>query len=153
MIACFVEPATAASHWWWPKAKSTDRFSAGAIATKFLRDKNAQRDRTYTHTSIWAEEYLTPPRIDPPNLSALRGLRDVGGYEPLFLERYSRALGNVTIDAVYPRPGYVFDGTMFEANSHVLDLLNTRFVVAYSDLSTLPDGLEERDGAALPALA
>ena len=89
---------------------------------------------------------MTPPRIDPPNLSALRGLRDVGGYEPLFLERYSRALGNVTNDGVYPRPGYPFDDTMFAASSHVLDILNTRFAVAYSNLSTIPDNLHEKDG-------
>ena len=146
VLVCFVEPAIAASHWWWPKAKTADRFSADAIATRWLREKNPQHDRIYTHTSIWSEEYLKPPRIDPPNFSALRGLRDVGGYEPLFLERYSRALGNVTNDGVYPRPGYVFDGTMFDTGSHVLDLLNTRFVVAYSDLATLPDKLPERDG-------
>ncbi|HXD34522.1 MAG TPA: YfhO family protein [Pyrinomonadaceae bacterium] len=145
-IACLVEPATAASYWWWPKSKNPDRFSADAIATRFLKEKNINGDRVYTFSSIWAEEYLTPPRIDPPNFSALRGIRDVGGYEPLFYERYSRALGNVTIDAVYPRPGNVFDGAKFDARSHVLDLLNTRFVVSYSDLSTLPDGLEERDG-------
>lgn len=146
VIACLVEPATAASYWWWPKAKTRERFRSEAIATNILKQKNTGGDRVYTYTSIWSEEYLTPPRIDPPNLSALRGLRDVGGYEPLFHQRYSRALGNVTIDGVYPRPGNVFDGTKFDARSHVLDLLNTRFVVSYSNLSTLPDGLQDREG-------
>jgi hypothetical protein len=145
-LACFFEPALAASYWWWPKAKTPDRFATEAMTTRFLKEKNLQHDRVYTHTSIWAEEYLTQPRIDPPNLSAWRGLRDVGGYEPLFLERYSRALGNVTNDGVYPRPGQVFDDTMFAASSHVLDLLNTRFAVAYSNLSTIPDNLHEKDG-------
>ena len=146
VLACFFEPALAASYWWWPKAKTADRFAAEALTTRFLKEKNLQRDRIYTHTSIWAEEYLTRPRIDPPNLSAVQGLRDVGGYEPLFLERYSRALGNVTNDGVYPRPGHAFDDTMFTANSHVLDLLNTRFAVSYSNLSTIPDNLHEKDG-------
>jgi hypothetical protein len=145
-LACFFEPALAASYWWWPKAKTADRFQTEAIATRFLKEKNPQHDRIYTHTSIWAEEYETRPRIDPPNLSALHGLRDLGGYEPLFLERYSRALGNVTYDGVYPRPSYAFDDTMFSANSHVLDLLNTRFAVAYANLSTIPDNLHEKDG-------
>jgi hypothetical protein len=145
-LACFFEPALAASYWWWPKAKTAERFQAEAASTRFLKENNLQHDRIYTHTSIWAEEYSLPPRIDPPNLSAVQGLRDVGGYEPLFLARYSRALGNVTNDGVYPRPGYAFDDTMFSANSHVLDLLNTRFVVAYSNLSTIPDNLHEKDG-------
>ena len=145
-LACFFEPALAASYWWWPKAKTADRFQTEAVSTSFLKEKNPQHDRIYTHTSIWAEEYETRPRIDPPNLSALHGLRDLGGYEPLFSERYSRALGNVTYDGVYPRPGYAFDDTMFSASSHVLDLLNTRFAVAYSNLSTIPDNLHEKDG-------
>jgi hypothetical protein len=146
VIACLVEPATAASYWWWPKAKTPDRFNTEAIATRFLKDKNPQGDRVYAHTSIWAEEYLAAPRIDPPNVSALRGLREVGGYEPLLLERYSRALGNITIDGVYPRPGYTFDDKMFASESHVLDLLNTRFSVGYTSLATVPDSLIEKDG-------
>ncbi|MCU1264973.1 MAG: hypothetical protein JWM21_1291 [Acidobacteria bacterium] len=145
-LVCFFEPALAASYWWWPKAKTADRFQAEAIATRFLKEKNPQHDRIYTHTSIWAEEYMRAPRIDPPNLSAVQGLRDVGGYEPLFPERYSRALGNVTNDGVYPRPGYAFDDTIFAASSHVLDLLNTRFAIAYANLSTIPDNLHEKDG-------
>jgi len=146
VVACFVEPSIAASHWWWPKAKTADRFSAVADATHFLNEHNPQHDRIYTHTGTWSEEALVSPRVDPPNLSALRGLRDVAGYEPLFFERYSRALGFVTGDGVYPRPGYTFDDTMFDAHSHVLDLLNTRFVVAYPDLATIPNKLLEKDG-------
>jgi hypothetical protein len=145
-LVCFFEPALAASYWWWPKAKTAERFQAEAIATRFLREKNLQYDRIYTHASIWAEEYETRPRIDPPNLSAVKGIRDVGGYEPLFLGRYSRALGYVTNDGVYPRPGYAFDDTVFAASSHVLDLLNTRFAIAYANLSTIPDNLHEKDG-------
>jgi Bacterial membrane protein YfhO len=146
VIACLVEPATAASYWWWPKLKTPARFRADSIATSVLKTKNTNNDRVYSYSSIWAEEYLMSPRIDPPNFSALRGFRDVGGYEPLFYDRYSRALGNVTIDGVFPRAGNVFDWTKFDAKSNVLDLLNTHFVVSYSGLSTLPDGLVDREG-------
>jgi len=73
-------------------------------------------------------------------------LHYVAGYDPLILSRYSRALGDTYVDAVRPRPGYDADNTLFESSSHVLDLLNTRFVVSYPYLQTEPAAPIEKDG-------
>ena len=44
----------------------------------------------------------------------LYGLRNVGGYEPLILERYSRALGGVWMDATTPLTGFKPNIALFE---------------------------------------
>jgi len=64
------------------------------------------------------------------------GLQNVGGYEPLFPERYSRALGGVSFDALSPRPGFTDNDELLDSKSHVLDLLNTRYLVRWADPQT-----------------
>ena len=66
-------------------------------------------------------------------------MHNVAGYEPFLFERYSRALGNVEFDAVGPRAGFSATNDLFEARSHVLDLLNTGYVVTWPNLATVPD--------------
>ena len=52
-LACFFEPALAASYWWWPKAKTADRFAAEAVATRFLeREKSSTRSDLYTYQHL-----------------------------------------------------------------------------------------------------
>lgn len=138
VIACFVEPSLMAARWWWPGLKTAERFNAISPATRFLLTQTPEEFRVYTRTGLWTEEYLEQPRLDSSNLPLLHGLRNAGGYEPLILERYSRALGGVTMDAASPRPGFNPDMTLFEPRSHVLDILNTAFVVTYTDLSLEP---------------
>jgi hypothetical protein len=87
------------------------------------------RSRIYTRVNLFAEEFTESPRFDPQNLTARYELENVGGYEPLLLERYSRALGNVNLDAASPLPGSAPNRALFDARSHVLDLLGARFVV------------------------
>jgi hypothetical protein len=146
VLACFVEPSIMAARWWWPALKTAERFTAISPASRFLQAKAPEAYRSYTRTVLWTEEYLEQPRLDSSNLTMLYGLRNTGGYEPLILERYSRALGNVTMDAANPRPGVKQDLTLFEPRSHVLDILNTAYVVSYVDLLTEPTLLIERDG-------
>lgn len=145
-LACFAEPSVLASRWWWPALKTAERFTIASPATKFLQDYQPEAYRVYTRTALWAEELPAQPRVDSANLTMLHGLRNTAGYEPLILERYSRALGNVSMDAARPRAGFNPDNTIFEPRSHVLDLLNTAFVVSYTDFSTEPTEPLEKEG-------
>jgi hypothetical protein len=146
VLGCFVEPSLMAARWWWPALKTAARFSAVSPATRFLQAQSPGQYRSYTRTVLWTEEYLEQPRLDSSNLTMLYGLRNTGGYEPLILERYSRALGNVTMDAASPRPAFKPDPTLFEPRSRVLDILNTAYVVSYADQLTEPTLPIERDG-------
>jgi Bacterial membrane protein YfhO len=146
VLACFVEPSIMAARWWWPALKSAERFDAVSPASRFLQSKAPEEYRSYTRTVLWTEEYLEHPRLDSSNLTMLHKLRNTGGYEPLILERYSRALGNVTMDTANPRPGIKPDLTLFEPRSRVLDILNTAYVVSYADLLTEPTLPVEKDG-------
>ena len=135
-LVCFVEPFFVVAQWWQPFAKSHARFNTAAPVTRLLQAREGQagratlpRSRIYTRVNLFAEEFTESPRFDPPNLTALYGLENVGGYEPLLLERYSRALGNVNLDAASPLPGSAPNRALFDARSHVLDLLGAKFVV------------------------
>ena len=143
-LACFGEPSIMASRWWWPALKTADRFTTPSPTTRFLQ--NYPENRVYTRAVLWTEEYERQPRLDSGNLTMLYGLRNVGGYEPLILERYSRALGGVWMDATTPLTGLQNNRALFEPRSHVLDILNTMFVVSYADLLPEPTQQIERDG-------
>ena len=145
-VACFFEPAIMAARWWWPTLKPASRFSVASPTTQFLQKYPADQNRIYTRVYPFIEEHVAEPRLEPVNLTILHGLQNVGGYEPLILERYSRALGNVYLDAYRPRPGFEVDQTLLESGSHVLDLLNTRFLVSYPYLATEPAPPISKDG-------
>lgn len=142
MAACFVEPFIMASTWWFPDAKPASRFANASPAIRMLRAYPPEENRVYTRVNLYLVPGYppTPPPLELPNLPALDGIHNVAGYEQLVLERFSRALGNVGPDAVnlrYDMQGAP-DATLFEDRSHVLDLLNTSFVVTFANLSTAP---------------
>lgn len=145
-LVCFAEPSIMASRWWFPALKTAERFTTPSPTTRFLQNQNPEQNRIYTRAVLWTEEYQTRPRLDAGNLTMLYGLRNAGGYEPLILERYSRALGGVWMDSSNPRPGFKPNTALFEPQSHVLDILNVRFVVSYADLLTEPTLQLVRDG-------
>ncbi|HEY1404125.1 MAG TPA: hypothetical protein VGB05_08375, partial [Pyrinomonadaceae bacterium] len=150
-LVCFVEPHVVVANWWQPFAKSRARFNAVSPVTQLLEAKTreAGRSRIYTRVKLFAEEFDASPRFDPPNLTALYRLENVGGYEPLLFERYSRALGNVHLDAASPLPGFAPNLAVFDARSHVLDLLGARFVVNAEMAADAPS--IERDGVRFAA--
>jgi hypothetical protein len=145
-VACFFEPSIMVARWWWPTLKTASRFTAVSPPTALLQKYPPEGNRIYSHVYPMVEEYANPPRLEPANLTMLYGLQNVAGNEPLILDRYSRALGDVYIDAVKTRPGYPSDPTLLTSSSHVLDLLNNRFLVSYSNLATEPAPPIEHEG-------
>jgi hypothetical protein len=131
MLVCFVEPFITSRNWWPPFVKTSARLHTPAPATRWLREHVPTGTRVYPRVERFADEFNTRPRVDAPNLMSLYEIESVTGYEPLILERYSRALGNVYLDAVTPLPGYAATNELFEPRSHVLDLLAARYVVTY----------------------
>jgi len=131
VLACSLEPFIIVTGWWWTIAKPLHRFTVPSPATSFLKQFPPDQNRIYTRTELFVEEYEEAPALDPANLTALYGLQNVAGYEPLILKRYSRALGNTGMDATTPLDGSPPDNSLLGERSHVLDLLNNSFLVAF----------------------
>jgi len=147
-LVCFVEPAIGFSRWIGELLLTAERFSVTAPTTRFLQNYPPEQNRVYTRVQLYTEEFTLAPRIDSTNLSALRGLQNVAGYEPLILERYSRALGGVGMDGVTPRAGFARNNDLFQPRSRVLDLLNATHVVSFSSLATVEEPMVYREGIA-----
>ena len=147
-LACFVEPAIGFSRWIGELLLTAERFNVTAPTTRFLQNYPPEQNRVYTRVQLYTEEFTLAPRIDSTNLSALRGLQNVAGYEPLIPERYSRALGGVGMDGVTPRAGFARNDDLFQPRSRVLDLLNTTHVVSFSSLATVEEPSVYREGLA-----
>ncbi|HKZ03732.1 MAG TPA: YfhO family protein [Pyrinomonadaceae bacterium] len=131
VLACFIEPFALITNWWWPKTKPSSRVTVPAPPTRFLQQFPPDQNRVYTFVEIFSEEFNPEPAVDCPNLTMLHGLQNVAGYEPLLLQRYSRALGNVWLDAVTTLQGMEPDRSLFQSDSKVLDLLNNTYVLIF----------------------
>ena len=135
-VTCFFEPSLLVAHWWGRVNLPAARFSVPGEATRFLQQTAPTAGRVYTRVDLFNEQFDIPPRFDAPNLSAVWGLENVAGYEPLILERYSRALGGVGLDSVRTFDTGLPDPTLLTARSRVLDLLNTTHFVSYAGLAS-----------------
>ncbi|HKE58119.1 MAG TPA: YfhO family protein, partial [Pyrinomonadaceae bacterium] len=152
-LACFVE-ANATVSCWWAGAFSLPaaRFQVVSDTTRYLSQFSPALNRVYTRVGMYAEEFSSEPRLEAPNLTMLWGLQNVAGMEPLILERYSRALGNVGPDSVTPRPGSPTNDDLLGPRSQVLNLLNTTHVVTYSgSLELYDEQLSYHDGIGFTA--
>jgi len=138
MLGCLVEPVVLISQWWPGTAKPAARFTTPGLASRYLQQFPPEANRIYTHANLGVDENAAIPRFDVLDQPALYGLQNAAGYEPLLLERYSRALGDVDYDAVGPRAGHSPPRELFGTQSHVLDLLNVTHVVAFSDFVKPP---------------
>jgi hypothetical protein len=127
-LAFCVEPFICYSLWWRYVRKPAARFSTPSALTKLMRERAPEENRVYSRVNLFADETIIPVRVDAPDLSAAFGLRDVAGYEPLTLTRYSRALADGYADITLPRPDPPPDPSIFGERSHVLDLLNATYV-------------------------
>ena len=131
-LACFVE-ANATVNCWWAGLLSLpkERFNVVSNSTRYLQQFPPEQNRVYSRVGLFSDEFTTRPRLESPNLTMLYNLQNIAGMEPLMLERYSRALGNVGPDSVTTRTGMP-QKDLFASNSHVLDILNTTHLVTYS---------------------
>src|SRR5262245_21394238 len=145
-LACFIEPFIEYTRWRNRSPVSKNRFSTFSPATNFLRQFPAEENRVYSHILPFDHSLSERPILDSVNLTALAGLHHVAGYEPLMQERYARALNNHPWEKVHQHPFLAPDPTLFGAESHVLDLLNTNFVIAYDNSNGLSEEMVEKDG-------
>ncbi|HEX9918196.1 MAG TPA: hypothetical protein VGA87_03460, partial [Pyrinomonadaceae bacterium] len=137
-LASFVEPYILVNRWWSHFVKPAGRFARVAPLTRYLQQFPPPGGRVYTRFGLYLDEFTRDAPFDAQNRTALYGLHNVAGYDPLILERYSRALGNVNFDGVIARTGSPDNPALLSDRSHVLDLLNTRHLVAYTNLATVP---------------
>jgi hypothetical protein len=149
VLSFYVEPQILQAHVWFPYARDASAFTDAPPVSRWLAQYAPEENRVYTRVNLFVLGYWTPPPVDLPNMTAVRGLHNVAGYDQLILERYSRALGGAGADAVNPRYGLkgVPDPTLFAPRSRVLDLLNTSFVVTYANLSTAYEPATNGSGA------
>ncbi|MGH9769642.1 MAG: YfhO family protein, partial [Blastocatellia bacterium] len=112
-LVCLVEPYILMSRWWGRFPVPMSRPSAISPVTQFLRNYSSTQNRIYTRVHIITEQATSAPRLDPPNLTALHGLHNVAGYEPLMMRRYSRSLGDAGLNAVHPGYAGEPDETLF----------------------------------------
>ncbi len=146
LVIAFTEPYIICSRWWAFAGLPESRLTHISPVSRWLQKQAPEQNRVYTRVRLFAERYATSPALDAPNITALAGLHNLAGYEPLISRRYSRALGDVWLDGVTPLSGSSPDDSLLEPQSHVLDLLNARFVVAFSNLAVDRDGAIEKPG-------
>jgi len=146
-VACFFEPYVGQVRWWGKYTLTADRMTRISPTQQWLKQYPPEENRVYTRVKLLHMEVNPEPLdIDSPNHTIVAGLHNVAGYEPLILQRYSRALGDVGMDGVSKRGTFKPSDAPLDMKSHVLDLLNTRFLVTYSNLSIGPEFLVERNG-------
>jgi hypothetical protein len=150
-LVCLVEPYILMSRWWGRPSIAISRVKAVSPVTQFLREHSPEQNRVYTRVHVGVEQFTPTPSLDSPNLTALYGLHNVAGYEPLMMRRYSRALGNAGRDAVHPGYADPPDDALFEPRSRVLDILNATFVAAFSNMQDLAGPLIEKEGVQFSA--
>jgi membrane protein YfhO len=149
-LSLFVEQHATISCWWGGLLSlPAARFQFVTPTTRYLMQFAPAENRVYTRSGLFAEEFTPQPRLDAPNLTALYGLQNAAGMEPLILERYSRALGGVGPDSVTPRPGFSANDDLFEAHSHVFDILNIAHVVSFTDLKPYIEPMIYKDRVTL----
>lgn len=150
---CFIEPFCYLMRHTPAYSTPASRLSYLSPTTKAARQSPPEQHRAYFQFTMDADSNSPEPRLDPPNISAVAGLHSVSGFEPLMLERYSRALNSSNWDVVNRAPWLYADQSLFQPRSHVLDLLNTTHVVSYSDFVYSPGPVVEKDGIEFPVNA
>ena len=129
---------------WAHPSVSAKWFAQVRRPTRFLKDYSHSLGRVYLRIVGFDPRDIESRNLDFLNLSARHKLENIAGYEPLILERYSRALGDVWLDGVRTGAGGPADFSLFDPRSKVLDLLNTSLVSGYSNLQvSLPHTIEK----------
>ncbi len=149
MLTCFTEPFISLSRWFDPYVATKDRFSYIAPVTRLVQQFPPEQNRVYTQMHLYAEYHGPRPRIDNLNWAALSGTQEVSGYEPLLLERYSKAMNSSDWNTINRAPFLLQDRSLYEPRSHVLDLLNVTHVISFPNLAAEDPQMVEKDGILL----
>ncbi|MEP7271034.1 MAG: YfhO family protein [Acidobacteriota bacterium] len=141
---CFLEASFFMQFAWAYPAVPSKWFDQIKRPTKFLQDQTSNLERVYLRVVGFDVRDLEERNLDFLNLAARHKIQNIAGYEPLILERYSRALGDVWLDGVRRKLATRADFSLFDPRSRVLDLLNTTLVAGYSNLQVnLPYTIEK----------
>ncbi len=133
-VACFAEPSLFFQEHVFPLHTRASRYARVAPVTRFLQQFPPVENRVYTQIALWAEAHKPKPVIDALNWTAGQKLHNLSGYEPLMLERLSRAMNSEDWERFNRVPWLEPDYSLFGESSHVLDLLNVTYVATYDNL-------------------
>ncbi len=145
-LICFFEPFNFLEYLTPPYSSPVERLSHFSPTTKQVQQNQATQNRVYSQVTMEGDEMRPEPRFDLPNQTALAGLHNVAGFEPLMPERYSRALNSPAWNTVNRGPNLVADPSLFESHSHVLDLLNTTHVISFDNFGYNHPSPKVKDG-------
>ncbi len=148
---CYLEASFFMRFAWASPSVRAEWFDRVTGPTKFLNDHRSDFERVYMRVLGFDRRDTEGRNLEFLNLAARHKLHNIAGYEPLILDRYSRALGNVWLDGVRGKLGTPPDFSLFDPRSKVLDILNTRLVAGYSNLGAALPGTIERDGVTFSA--
>ena len=148
---CFIEPFSFVARHTPIYSSAISRLSYVAPTTKAAQQSPPEQHRAFSHFTLDADYNFDEPRLDPPNVPAVAKLHNAAGFEPLMLERYSRALNSPDWDSVNRIPWLNADWSLFQPRSQMLDVLNVTHVISYADFLYSPVGLIEKDGVEFPA--
>ena len=91
----------------------------------------------------------TDDRILPPNFSAMYGLQSIGGYDPLYLQRYGELIAASERGEPNISPPFGFNRIIspHRFDSKIIDLIGVKYVLSLSDLnsSKLTKVFQERE--------
>ncbi|MFN0111923.1 MAG: YfhO family protein [Blastocatellia bacterium] len=130
--ACFLEGFMLVSFWWYPNAKPASYYQSGSAAIQHLQQFPPEQNRIYTDASNYFPLNLS--FVEMNDLTALKGFHNAAGYEPLMLQRYSKAFDEQGLYYLPYTPwlGAPIDRQLLSPSWRTLDLLNTRFIVEFS---------------------
>jgi hypothetical protein len=121
-----------------PMSVTAEQIDSFGESTRFLQTQLNEQCRNYSLINPYSITFDPKRGDDGVNWTALAGIQNLNGYESLIMDRYIRALRNVSWDTASTEQFIILDLSLLDSNSHVLDLLNTCFVTSYSNLSFLP---------------
>lgn len=142
-LCCFVEPylwlvRPAITPWSVPR----EMFGTFGAATHALLNQHPGLVRTLSVPHPYSEDSVPVRDVDPVNWTALAGMEDANGYESLILSRYVRAFRG----GLDTEPFITADPSLLGPGSHLLDLLNVGYVVAFAPFSATRPLSIEKDG-------
>jgi hypothetical protein len=109
-------------------------------AVKFIKEREPDWHgfRLFSHASNpFGKHYR---ELNYPNVSIVRGLQSINGYDPLRMVRVADVTGNMTLD------GRISEASVFDLAHHGFDLLNVKYMVREKPKAEGQHKLIERGG-------